>query len=356
MYSSVSSSSHDNLLRALRFEHPDFIPMTFHINDACWDAYPHEALFELIESHPFLFPDYVRPQEPFVPNYSKVARKDAPYTDGFGCVWQTTCNGITGSVHIHPLQDWSAYEQYHFPDPEISNGLYPVNWTAFENDVRRQKALGQTSYGDLRHGHTFLQLADIRGYENLLIDMVDEEPLLKDLIGRLEEFNLSLIRHFLKADVDIVRIPEDLGMQVGPMLSPDYFRRYIKPSYQRMISLVQQAGKLVHMHSDGDIRLLADDIIDGGVNALNLQDLVNGVDWIAANLKGRVCIDLDIDRQEITPYGTPAQVDALIRDEVEKLGSKAGGLMMIYGLYPGVPLENIRAVMDAMEKYAFYYG
>lgn len=185
--------------------------------------------------------------------------------------------------------------------------------------------------------------------------MVDEEPLLDDLICRLEEFILAQIRHFLKADVDIVRIPEDLGMQVGPMLSPDHFRRYIKPSYQRMIGLARQAGKLVHMHSDGDIRLLADYIIDGGVDALNLQDLVNGVDWIAENLKGRVCIDLDIDRQKITPYGTPAQVNALIRDEIAKLGSKDGGLMMIYGLYPGVPLENVRAVMDAMEKYAFYY-
>ena len=30
--------------------------------------------------------------------------------------------------------------------------------------------------------------------------------------------------------------------------------------------------------------------------------------------------------------------------------------MMIYGLYPGVPLENVRALMDAMEKYAAYYA
>ena len=30
--------------------------------------------------------------------------------------------------------------------------------------------------------------------------------------------------------------------------------------------------------------------------------------------------------------------------------------MMIYGLYPGVPLENVKALMGAMEKYAFYYS
>lgn len=33
-----------------------------------------------------------------------------------------------------------------------------------------------------------------------------------------------------------------------------------------------------------------------------------------------------------------------------------GGLCMIYGLYPGVPLENVRAMMDAMGKYAALYN
>ena len=50
------------------------------------------------------------------------------------------------------------------------------------------------------------------------------------------------------------------------------------------------------------------------------------------------------------------QIDELIRREIEKLGSPEGGLMMIYGLYPGVPLENVGALMDAMERYADYYA
>jgi uroporphyrinogen decarboxylase len=112
----------------------------------------------------------------------------------------------------------------------------------------------------------------------------------------------------------------------------------------------------VHMHSDGDIRDLVDDLVVSGVDALNLQDLVNGIDWIVANLKGRLCIDLDIDRQQVTRFGGPEEIDGLIRREVEKLGSPEGGLMMIYGLYPGVPLENIKAIMDAMERYAAFYS
>ena len=124
----------------------------------------------------------------------------------------------------------------------------------------------------------------------------------------------------------------------------------------RLIEPAREAGCLVHMHSDGDIRDLAADLTDGGIDALNLQDLVNGIDWIAANLKGRICIDLDIDRQDVTRFGNPNAIDALIREEVEKLGSREGGLMMIYGLYPDVPVENARAVADAMERYAGFYS
>jgi len=58
----------------------------------------------------------------------------------------------------------------------------------------------------------------------------------------------------------------------------------------------------------------------------------------------------------ITTKGTPEQIDALIYEEVTKLGRKEGGLMFTFGLYPGVPLANIKALMDALSRYAFYYS
>ena len=176
-----------------------------------------------------------------------------------------------------------------------------------------------------------------------------------DLLERLCKFNLAQIQHFLKADVDIIRIPEDLGMQQGPMISPALFRQYIKPLYQRMLEPVRQAGKIIHMHSDGDIRSLVEDIIEGGVDIINLQDLVNGVAWIGGKFRGNTCVDLDIDRQKITPYGSPAEIDAHVRNCIETIGCPEGGLMMIYGLYPGVPLENVKALMDAMTRYADFF-
>lgn len=341
----------ENMLRTIRFERPDHIPMVFAINPACYESYHHDDLFDLIADHKLLFPNFKRPEGKFTPEFAPVANASAPYTDDFGCVWKTTQNGITGTVVSHPLADWDSFASYKMPDPARSNGLEPIDWSQIEQEFVRVKQEGGFTQGGLRHGHTFLQLCDLRGYENLLFDMMDEEPLLDTLIEQLEAFNTEILKRYLAFDPDMVCFPEDLGMQSGPMLSPEQFVRYIKPSYQRMMKLARDKGKIVHMHSDGDIRLLVDELIDGGVDVINLQDLVNGVDWIAERFKGRVCIDLDIDRQSVTPYGTPEDIDRLIRTEVETLSSKDGGLMMIYGLYPGVPIENVKALMDAMERY-----
>lgn len=329
--------------------------MSFVINRACWHHYPQDALQDLLEEHRQLFPGYQRQQQ-LKPQYGLNQRKDAPYQDPWGCVWQTTDDGITGSVHGHPLADWTGFKQYRAPDPNATDGTYPIDWQNIRANVKRQKDHGNLVRGGLPHGHTFLRLQDIRGYENLLIDMLDQEPNLFKLIEMVENFNSQYVRNWMELEPDLMSYPEDLGMQVGPMLSPDCFRRYIKPVYQRIMKPARDQGCIVHMHSDGDIRTLVDDLIEGGVEVINLQDMVNGIDWIAKKFAGRVCIDLDIDRQLITARGTPKQIDALIREEVEKLGGQQGGLMMIYGLYPGVPLANVKALMDAMEKYATYYS
>ena len=189
-----------------------------------------------------------------------------------------------------------------------------------------------------------------------LFDMADDQPKLAELISIVEQFNLALIKKYIELGAEWISYPEDLGMQTGLMISPQLFRKYIKPSYQRLIAPAKQAGCIVHMHSDGYIHELVDDLIEGGVEVINLQDLVNSIDWIKEHLKGRICIDLDIDRQNITRYGSPADVDELILNEVKTLASPQGGLMMIYGLYPEIPLDNIKALMDAMEKYATYYS
>ncbi len=345
----------DNTIRAIRFERPDHIPVTFWINPACWHHYRREVLLELMGSHRLLFPAFKGEDEP-EPELAPFERAGTPYTDAWGCVWETSDDGITGAVTGHPLADWGAFERLVPPDPEVTNGVMDIDWTILRGKVATAKSNGVEYVGSLEHGHAFQRLSYLRGYENILFDMADDETMLWRLIEMVENFSAELVRRYIDLGAAMVRYPEDLGMQVGPMLSPNQFRRYIKPMYERLMAPAREAGCLVHMHSDGDIRDLVGDITLSGMDALNLQDLVNGIDWIAANLRGKVCVDVDIDRQQITRFGTPEQIDDLIREEVEKLGSPRGGLMMIYGLYPGVPIENVKAVMDAMERYAGFYA
>jgi uroporphyrinogen decarboxylase len=345
----------ENIRRAIRFEKPDWIPMIFHINPACWFHYSHDALQALMAEHPLLFPDY-KIVEKVDPGVSPVQRKDHPFTDSWGCVWTTCEEGITGTVTGHPLNDWQSFDSYIPPDPEITDGLMPIDWEKIAEDMCAKKAAGDLIQTSLPHGHTFLKLCDIRGYENFIIDMANNDKRLGQLIEMIESFNGAIVKRYIELGADMVAYPEDLGMQVGPMITPKHFNQFIKPVYQSLVKPARDAGCMVHMHSDGDIRVLISALLESGVEVFNLQDLVNGIDWIANTLKGKVCIDLDIDRQKITPYGSPEQIDDLIREEVEKLGSPEGGLMMIYGLYPGVPLQNVKALMDAMERYATYYS
>ncbi len=91
-------NNRNNMLRVIRFEKPDYIPVYFHINSSCWHHYDQNALQDLMEEHRFLFPNFER-QEKVTPLYRPTNRKDVPYTDPWGCVWQTTDNGIMGSVY-----------------------------------------------------------------------------------------------------------------------------------------------------------------------------------------------------------------------------------------------------------------
>jgi uroporphyrinogen decarboxylase len=346
----------ENILRAVRFDRPETIPVHVSINNACWSHYPQHFLQELMAEHKLLFPDYVMSHRPMKPHFAPFRIAGLEYTDSWGVVWRTLENGITGTVIKHALPTWDKFSTYVAPDPEKHYGWGEIDWEEETERITDAFQKGRIAKGSLRHGHTFLTLVYIRGYESLLYDMVDGEPNLERLLAMVEDFNLALVRHYINLGVEWMSYPEDLGMQQGPMLSPTLFRRYIKPVYRKLMAPALEAGCVIHMHSDGDIRTLVPDILECGVDVLNLQDQVNGLEWIREHIKTRMCIDLDIDRQRITRFGSPVDVDNLIRYEVEILGDPQGGLMLQHDLMPGIPLENVKALMDALERYAGYFG
>ncbi|GAI55357.1 unnamed protein product, partial [marine sediment metagenome] len=70
--------------------------------------------------HRILFPDFGPEYEP--PELAPWERAGQPYTDAWGCTWETTDDGITGVVTGHPLADWDTFEHFTAPDPAKTNG------------------------------------------------------------------------------------------------------------------------------------------------------------------------------------------------------------------------------------------
>ena len=133
------------------------------------------------------------------------------------------------------------------------------------------------------------------------------------------------------------------------------FAKYVTGVYRELMAPVRTAGKLVQLHTDGYVMDLMDEFAAAGVDIINPQDLVNGIDALAREVKGRFCIQLDVDRQSVVPFGTRRDIHELIEEEVRTLGDPAGGLELIVGIYPPTPPENVDAVCEAFEAFRSYW-
>jgi len=181
--------------------------------------------------------------------------------------------------------------------------------------------------------------------------VAENHPRLYELCDIVTDYWYQITKAHLDCGATHVSGGDDLGLQDRLPIAPDSWRKLIKPAYKQIFGLARQRGATVRLHTDGYIVDIIPDLIEIGVTDLNPQDLVNGLDTLVSLAKGIVHISLDIDRQKITAFDTPEQVDLHIKNCIQTLGSPQGGLSLVWGVYPGTPIENIEAAVRAMEKY-----
>jgi len=338
---------------------PDWIPCNVFWPPATWYKYRYK-LRDLMIRHLTIFTKSQISRLNFdsFPFWHKGTKR----VDEWGCVWYYFYEGLEGQVKVHPLEDWSSFESYKPPNPLKMVGPTPdsrppmESWNDIRKRIKEERRQGGLIMGYLPHGCMFQRLYYLRGFRNLMMDFITEPPQLQDLINMVLDYNLKVIDRWLEMDIDIMIFGDDIGVQDRIPVNPRSFRKYLIPAYAKMFRMCREAGVYVYLHSDGHIMEVAEDLIKAGVAILNLQDRVNGIDNIARVCKGKVCIDLDIDRQVLLPFGTPEEIEDHIRKVVIKLGSKKGGLMLKADCYPDVPLANIEALCQAMEKYQRYHS
>ncbi|MBM3498931.1 MAG: hypothetical protein FJX74_09700 [Armatimonadetes bacterium] len=345
----------ENYLRNARREGPEWMPFAVSISGATWNQLRGE-LEDVCERHPTIFPGFQKGQRDFENlEFHPVYTAHQRFADNWGCVWECAIDGIEGVVVEHPLADWDALETWRPPDPMTQGDRGPVDWPAQLEGVRKAKEAGGLTQGGLPHGYLFMRLYYLRGFENLMLDFATEDPRLQRLIDILVEQNAVIVDQWLTAGVDVMEFAEDLGTQTASCIGPKFFARWMTPAYSTLMQPAKASHALVALHSDGYIMDIMDELLVAGVDIINPQDLCNGIDDLAREVKGRACIRLDIDRQSIVPFGTRSEIRGLIEEEVRKLGSPEGGLEMIAGIYPPTPAENVDALCEALGEFRTYW-
>ncbi len=346
-------SERENYLRCAEMRGPERMPCGVGLGFVWWKY--RRALEKLVLRHPLIFGDYEEGSKDF--DNLGVKYRGNLTIDEWKCTWSFIKDGISGQVISHPIDDWDKLEDYQPPDYPLwgppSGAGRPINhsWYWIEKNMREAEKKGELTKGGLPHGFMWMRLYYLRGFNNLMMDFAREDPRLYDLIDMVKEKNLKVIDKWLEiGPPDVMSFGDDLGAQDRMPIRPEMFRKYLIPAYEEMFGRIRDAGCHVRLHSDGYFLEVMDDLIDAGVTILNPQDRIHGLENLRDAIKGKVCIDLDIDRQHLMPHGSPEDIDQHIDRVVDILGSKKGGLMILAGIYEDVPLGNIEALCQALEK------
>ena len=339
----------ENWLRAIDFRRPQWIPAAVAISPLTWHTL-RDDLEEVVLRHPLLFKGYKKGSVDF-DHFPPAYRANEYFRDNWDCVWYGTVDGIEGMVVEHPLEDWRALDTYEPPDPRRYSERGERDWAEIERVIRKQKAQGFVTMGE--GDRLFDRLYFLRGYENLMIDIATDDPHLPRLIDMLLQHSLDNARLWLELGVDCMGFHTDIGTQNALMISPAQFRKYIKPIFAQLFGLCREVGVRVCMSSDGRLLDIVDDLVECGVSMHDPQVRANTLEGIEKAYKGKMCVNLDLDRQMFA-FCTPDDIRNQVREGVARLDAPEGGLMLVGALYDAaIPLQNIEALCDALETYCF---
>ena len=112
-------------------------------------------------------------------------------------------------------------------------------------------------------------LQDLFGTEELMIKMYVEPSLVEAAIKKIEDYNVeanNLLIKYAKGRADFIKWGDDFAGQRGLIISPEFWRRYLKPSYRKIFQIIKDNGLKVWFHSCGSFREIMPDLIDIGMD------------------------------------------------------------------------------------------
>jgi uroporphyrinogen decarboxylase len=191
----------------------------------------------------------------------------------------------------------------------------------------------------------------LRGFEEMLTDVVLEPSFYESLIESITDHQLQIVDRMLKTPLDGILFSDDWGFQEGVLIGADRWRKFIKPHLKRLYDRVHQAEKIVLNHVCGSIREIMPDIIEIGLDVLeSIQPEAKGMN--PYELKREFGRDITfwggLGSQSIIPHGTPSAIKAEVSKLVSEMGAGGGYILApSKAIQPETPPENMAAMVES---------
>jgi hypothetical protein len=251
-----------------------------------------------------------------------------------------------GQVKGHPLQDWSALRSYRWPDPGD-----PAFYTGME-----ERFAG--SDGKYVCSGIFMLLFErmhtLHGFENTLTDLYMERERIESLADRIVDFDLGIIEQISRrfpGQIHGFSFTDDWGTQQNLFVHPNLWKEFFKPRYRRLFDAMHAAGWHVWMHSCGKVNAILGDLIEIGLDVVNLQQpAALGIEEVGREFSGRICFESLCDIQHTLPFKDAGAIREEARLLLERWATPSGGFILSDygdGQAIGVDPGKKRIMLDA---------
>jgi uroporphyrinogen decarboxylase len=268
------------------------------------------------------------------------------FRDELGVVYQESSHGDPIAME-GPVKDADSLKRFHSSLPEAF-GLPLLDAMRSEMDER---ALVFTVPGPFKLGWSLMG-----SMEGFLLAMAMDEDFTEELCGLAASIAGRLIDQALEQGADAVLIDGDLAFSSNPLISPDDYRRFIKPHHAALIERVHAKNVPVIKHTDGNFWRLLDDFLEVGFDALHpIQPDCMDIEEVKGKAAGRAALIGNIDCVQLLPAGSPSEVEAAVRRTIRAIAPGGGYVLSSSNsIHPGCKPENVVAMLKAAKQHGRY--
>jgi uroporphyrinogen decarboxylase len=334
----IDTLSHkERLRRALRHEPVDRLPTQINYTLRMGEKMAGYFGISTKELHLFLDNHLMRVD----PSYPERLSEDGlSRFDWWGAGHDTSEEGYF--IRLSPLANSKDLDVFAWPDP--------LQVDLLDDAKRTIEKYGQEYFIAPNLGFALFERAwSLRGLEQFLMDMALDSGFANELLERITEIQLALIRRYLELGVDGAYFGDDYGAQKGLIMSPASWRQLFKPRLERLFAPFRERGLPVIMHSDGQIQQIIPDLVEIGLTALNpVQPEVLDHAWLAESFGGKLAFYGGISTQTVLPGGSPEDVREAVRACREQLAPQGTGLLLApsHRMMTDIPMENVQAMIE----------